>query len=169
MVDYHKQFYRPDNLCITIFGNVTIDDVMKSIRKIEKKILSKSNPSKFTRPWLAPLPTLETTHTKTLIPSANDDLPQMYIAWRGPNCVTEYRMLLACTTLLSYLRRYAIPHEFTNETFYGSQENAEAALTLRFENVATDKIDSIYPKLQTKFQEIADGKVKQNKLQKQFN
>lgn len=136
---------------------------MKSIRKIEKKILLKPNQSKFSRPWQTPIPTLETTNTKILIPSVNDNLSQIYIAWRGPNCVTEYRMLLACTTLLSYLQRNAIPHDFTNETFYGTKEYTESALTLRFHNVATDQINLVYPKLQAEFKEIAEGKIIEQK------
>lgn len=98
---FHKQFYRPENLCITICGDVTIDEVMTSIQKIENKILSKPKLPKWERPWTAVLPVLDTTIVKTLIPSDKYDFVEIYIAWRGPNCATEYRNLLSSTVILN--------------------------------------------------------------------
>lgn len=41
MRNYHKEFYRPENLKIIITGQVKPGDVFNSLAKFEEKILSK--------------------------------------------------------------------------------------------------------------------------------
>lgn len=41
MRNYHKEFYRPENLKLVIVGQVKTGDVFKALGPIEKKILSK--------------------------------------------------------------------------------------------------------------------------------
>lgn len=38
---YHKDFYRPENLCVIITGQVKHADVFKALQPIEEKILAK--------------------------------------------------------------------------------------------------------------------------------
>lgn len=38
---YHKEFYRPENLCLIICGDVKHDEVFQALAPVEKKILSK--------------------------------------------------------------------------------------------------------------------------------
>lgn len=46
---YHKDFYRPDNLCLVISGKITPEDVFKHLEPMEKKIVSKGPLPKMTR------------------------------------------------------------------------------------------------------------------------
>jgi Zn-dependent M16 (insulinase) family peptidase len=39
--DYHHEFYRPENLCLLITGQVKPEDVFERIKSFEEKILSK--------------------------------------------------------------------------------------------------------------------------------
>lgn len=39
--NYHKEFYRPENLKVIITGQVKSEDVFKSLEKLEDKIVSK--------------------------------------------------------------------------------------------------------------------------------
>jgi len=39
--NYHKDFYRPDNLCLIITGKVEAEDVFKAIKPFEEKVKSK--------------------------------------------------------------------------------------------------------------------------------
>lgn len=39
--NYHKEFYRPENLKVIIIGQVNPLDVFKSLEKLENKIISK--------------------------------------------------------------------------------------------------------------------------------
>lgn len=39
--DYHRDFYRPDNLCLIITGKVAPEEVFKALEPFEQKIKSK--------------------------------------------------------------------------------------------------------------------------------
>lgn len=39
--NYHKEFYRPENLKVIITGQINPQDVFKSLEKLENKIMSK--------------------------------------------------------------------------------------------------------------------------------
>eukprot|EP00163_Fabomonas_tropica_P020279 TRINITY_DN3572_c1_g1_i4.p1 TRINITY_DN3572_c1_g1~~TRINITY_DN3572_c1_g1_i4.p1 ORF type:complete len:145 (-),score=29.23 TRINITY_DN3572_c1_g1_i4:103-537(-) len=40
---YHRDFYRPDNLCLIVTGQVSMDEVIEAVRPMEERILSKGN------------------------------------------------------------------------------------------------------------------------------
>ena len=44
--NYHQQFYRPENLCVIITGQIEPDQVFKTVKPFEDKILSKVHVSK---------------------------------------------------------------------------------------------------------------------------
>jgi predicted Zn-dependent peptidase len=39
--NYHRDFYRPENLCLIITGSVTPEEVIKTLQPIEEKIKKK--------------------------------------------------------------------------------------------------------------------------------
>ena len=39
--DYHAEFYRPENLCVIITGQVKPEEVFEALQPIEEKIMSK--------------------------------------------------------------------------------------------------------------------------------
>ena len=39
--DYHKEFYRPENLCLIITGQVEPEQVFAALQPFEEKILAK--------------------------------------------------------------------------------------------------------------------------------
>ena len=41
MRDYHKSYYRPDNLCLIVTGQVTPEELFKSLGSFEERIASK--------------------------------------------------------------------------------------------------------------------------------
>ena len=38
---YHNDFYRPDNLCLIITGQVTPEEVFKALEPFEERIIAK--------------------------------------------------------------------------------------------------------------------------------
>ncbi|XP_023340158.1 uncharacterized protein C05D11.1 [Eurytemora carolleeae] len=83
--DYHKSFYRPENLCLIITGRVAPEEVFASIQGFQTKILEKGERGPFTRPWQSPVPKLEAARElKVLYPADEEDNGMVYIAWRGP-------------------------------------------------------------------------------------
>ncbi|XP_037046514.1 uncharacterized protein C05D11.1-like [Bradysia coprophila] len=144
-VAYHKKFYRPENLCITVLGDVSIDDVMKSIQKVEKKIASKPKLPRWTRPWKVRLPALKTTTVKTLLPASNEGATDIYIAWRAPNPVVRFRKLTAFEYLLPYLASSAKPEDFYSSSVTGGVY--DFTLYFHFFDVPLDKTHLVYPAL----------------------
>ncbi len=56
MRKYHKTYYRPDNLCIIITGQVDVQKVFATLRPVEEKILRKGALPPMQRPWTSPVP-----------------------------------------------------------------------------------------------------------------
>ena len=55
---YHKKFYRPENLVLTITGRIDEQELFETLRKTEEKVLRKRAaqvPDSFQRPWQTPL------------------------------------------------------------------------------------------------------------------
>ena len=40
---YHQSYYRPDNLCLIVTGQVQADQLFKALAPFEEKILSKAS------------------------------------------------------------------------------------------------------------------------------
>jgi predicted Zn-dependent peptidase len=56
--DYHKKYYRPENLVLTITGRIDEQELFETLQKTEEKVLRKraAQPAEsFQRPWQTPL------------------------------------------------------------------------------------------------------------------
>lgn len=72
--NYHREFYRPENLTLIITGQVKIDDVSKALELVEKRILAKPKKAEFVRPWFSPIKPLADTIDKRIVyPSDCED------------------------------------------------------------------------------------------------
>lgn len=113
---YHKDFYRPENLKIIITGKICHEDVFRALERLEKQILSKGERTKFERPWQTPVASLP--ETKDLIvkyPTDEENNGIFCIGWRGPSAVSEQYLLTAVCIFLKYLTEfstYTLPKEF---------------------------------------------------------
>lgn len=71
--NYHKSFYRPDNLCLIITGQVSPANVFAALQPMEEKIMKKGPLPKMTRPWTTPVPPLlKSVDTEIEFPSEED-------------------------------------------------------------------------------------------------
>ena len=62
--DYHKKYYRPENLVLTITGRIDEQELFETLRKTEEKVLRKraAQPAEsFQRPWQTPLAKINLT------------------------------------------------------------------------------------------------------------
>ncbi|KAJ8679467.1 hypothetical protein QAD02_015254 [Eretmocerus hayati] len=155
---YHKEFYRPENLCIIITGKVKHADVFKALQPIEEKIMAKGDRGPFQRPWQSKVPPFEKSVELTIqYPCNDEDNGIVNIAWRGPSAVTECADLLACSILLKYLTDTSasllqqefveIEDPYASDVRYSMTENSESLLYLVFENVPISKVSKILPHL----------------------
>ena len=62
--DYHKKYYRPENLVLTITGRIDEQELFETLQKTEEKVLRKraAQPEEsFQRPWQTPLEKINLT------------------------------------------------------------------------------------------------------------
>lgn len=86
---YHKEMYRPENLCVAICGDVDIDDLLKILTKFEHETMSRVEPDRpaFKRPWVssAKLPDIAEPLTQTIeFPEEDETTGSVDLFWRGP-------------------------------------------------------------------------------------
>lgn len=83
---YHSAFYRPENLCIIVTGNVKPAEVLKAIEPIELKVIAKGPRKPFVRPWQKEVPPLASSVDLVVpYPCDDDDHGLVYISYRGPS------------------------------------------------------------------------------------
>jgi Zn-dependent M16 (insulinase) family peptidase len=90
---YHKKFYRPENLYITVTGNVEGKQVFAALDSVERKILSKRTNNEeepYERPFQKPLEKVEKDVTATVqYPSKDEKFGSVSMGWRLPGQLWE--------------------------------------------------------------------------------
>ncbi|KAF7726657.1 hypothetical protein EC973_008530 [Apophysomyces ossiformis] len=102
---YHKNYYRPDNLCLIVTGKVDHNDLMEALAPVEQNIISKGALPKMQRPWIETgnFPNLDKNIEETVLFADEDEsMGTVLIAWNGPMC-HEYLLLKALEVLEMYL------------------------------------------------------------------
>ena len=111
---YHKQFYRPDNLYLTITGMLEPAQVFKALERLENKILAKREGQPalppLGRPFQRPLaPLVENVTRKMKFPSKDEKFGRVAFAWRLQGILTEnVETLFAFSILSTYLTSTAV-------------------------------------------------------------
>jgi len=161
---YHKEFYRTENLILTITGKIDENQLFEKVRSIEEKVLKKNGlePNfSFERPWQKPLqPTSYTldflfTHE---FPSDDESKGHVLIGWRLKNHITkDIQILEAFELMLEYLISSEVSpfqKEFvesadplSSSVTYEVLYYREPTLLIDFSNVPIKRIDEILPKM----------------------
>lgn len=181
--EFHKKFYRSENLALIVAGKVSIEEVEKAISPIEEKILKRKDAyPKFVKPWQTPVkPLEESKDVKILFPSDEEEYGIVSVAFHGPQATTDYNTLTACYVLMKYLCDTSvspiqqtfieIEDSYASSVSYHITENSTSLLYFTFENVPVDKIDSVRERLNKLLSDIANGveKVDENRLKIVFD
>ncbi|XP_054014823.1 uncharacterized protein C05D11.1-like isoform X1 [Hylaeus anthracinus] len=160
---YHKEFYRPENLTLVIAGQIKHVDVFKALHPIEQKIMSKQcifqgSRGLFKKPWQSPVPPLtESVDLDIYYPCDDEDNGVVNVAWRGPSIVHELYDFLGCTLLMKYLTDTSvsplqkvfveIDDPYASNIAYSYYKYSVSLLYLEFESVPKSKISSIKDEL----------------------
>ena len=172
VVQYHRDYYRPDNLGLVITGQVEVEEVLNTVAEYEEKILSKQDKrdTEFLRPWSGEVPRLELGRDLTVpYPADEEDNGLVYVAWRGPNAVTALYRLFATMVLMEYLTETSvsplqakfveIDSPLASSVGYNFIENKESTVYLTFRNVPKEKIALVGEELNTVLTDIVEGKI----------
>eukprot|EP00026_Physarum_polycephalum_P001754 Phypoly_transcript_01756.p1 GENE.Phypoly_transcript_01756~~Phypoly_transcript_01756.p1 ORF type:complete len:1003 (+),score=143.28 Phypoly_transcript_01756:138-3011(+) len=108
--NYHRDYYRVDNLVLIVTGKVADEELFKALAPVEAHILSKSKLPPIPRPWTNPeniQPFTIATTEEVLFPSEDQSVGSASFAWRGP-VYTEFREHAAIVVLWEYLTDSAV-------------------------------------------------------------
>ncbi|GJJ78971.1 presequence protease [Entomortierella parvispora] len=155
---YHRDYYRPDNLCLIISGVVDHGKLLAALGPVEERIISKGPLPPMKRPWVdspqAPLMS-ETTKTIVTFPSEDEDMGEVAINWFGAP-ITDFLTFQALDIVETYLTDSAVsvlqkemveiedPY-CTSVEFYTSQR-IRTEIKLSFDSVPTEKLEEVEPK-----------------------
>ena len=87
--NYHQSYYRPDNLCLIVTGQVNKESLLKALEPVEESILKKGELPAMQRPWVETgnFPNLKENLTETVLFADEDEsMGSVLIAWNGPMC-----------------------------------------------------------------------------------
>lgn len=168
--NYHRAFYRPENLHIIITGMVGAEQVFQALEPIEQKIMSKGNRGPFTRPWQTPVPPLqESVDELVLYPSDSEDTGLVLVAWRGPSAVEEISELMSMSVLMEYLTHSSVsplPKIFVevddplaSSVHHSCFENSISTCYFGFYGVPKEKVNSVSPLLMDTLSKIGAGEM----------
>lgn len=151
--DYHKAFYRPDNLCLIINGKIKPEEVFPVLESFEEKIVSKGALPSFERPWSSPVPPFEkTTFLEIPFPTDEEDIGEAMVGWRGPHH-DDFEQISALRVMWQYLTDSAVsplqkalvdtPEPFCSDLSTFFYENSVFLQCVHFESAPVEKLDSL--------------------------
>ena len=81
---YHRDYYRPDNLSICIVGIVSKEHLFATLQKTEDVILQHGALPPLMRPWSSPVPPFPQSLDQTIVyPSEDEDVGTVILGWRA--------------------------------------------------------------------------------------
>jgi len=172
--NYHKKFYQPENLVLTITGRINEQDLFETLRATEEKILRKRAVTPiepFERPWQTPLNKLDLKEDLVFeieYPSDDETTGNVVAAWRLPHAINDnVEMLEAYKLALKYLTFTQVsPFEvafveiadpLATSVTSDVLEIKEPSLLIQFDNVPTERIDEVIPKMEKVLKKIVEN------------
>ncbi|CAK1603337.1 unnamed protein product [Parnassius mnemosyne] len=155
--NFHKKFYRAENLTIILTGQIEAEDVFKALSLVEDDIIAKKEKEpleQWVKPWqtIPPAP-LYGDYTEQW-PADTEDCGQVLFGWRGPLLTEETAMkdLTACAVLLRYLcdtaaaplQRCLVEREdaLAGDVSYNLTENLAPLIKIELDNVPINKLEA---------------------------
>lgn len=154
--DFHKKFYRAENLTIILTGQIEAEDVFAALTTVEDDIIAKkeSDPQEeWAKPWQTIPPRPNYGELKVQWPADTEDCGQVIFGWRGPLLTEQKAMkdLTACAILLRYLcdtaaaplQRCLVEREdaLAGDISYNLTENIASLIKIELDNVPMDKLE----------------------------
>ena len=161
---YHKEYYRPENLLLTITGRIDEQQLFESIRNIEEKVLAKRGGEvpEYERPWSQDLkPTgFDADYVfQHEFPDEDVDKAHVIVAWRLDHHISDNIPLLEAYELIfKYLTSSKVsPFEadfvqsddpIASGVGFFSYKYSQPTLGLKFGNVPTNRTKEVLPRME---------------------
>mmetsp|Transcript_7633 Transcript_7633/g.28614 ORF Transcript_7633/g.28614 Transcript_7633/m.28614 type:complete len:1066 (-) Transcript_7633:1378-4575(-) len=159
--NFHRKYYRPDNICVVMTGELTPEEAFESMKVVEDKLIEKGMTvgelPEFDRPFTKPIPHLADTTVSEVFFPANDEEGGciVYMGWRL--CPwQDFMKRTSMYVLWKYLNESSIspvkktfveieePYAGRSGTYVNSFR--ESTCSIVFSNVDSEKCDEIIPK-----------------------
>ncbi|KAI7848898.1 Metalloenzyme, LuxS/M16 peptidase-like protein [Circinella umbellata] len=167
---YHRDYYRPDNLCLIITGTVDHEKVLKSLEPVEENIISKGPLPPLQRPWIESgnFPSLKENIVETvLFPDEDESMGTVLIAWNGPMC-HDYLQLKALEVLDVYLTESPVSvlqKEFVEvedplctDVDFHATDHLKTTIMLTASNVPMEEMEGLPERFFNTFQRLIEEK-----------
>eukprot|EP00735_Rhodelphis_limneticus_P001237 TRINITY_DN1181_c0_g1::TRINITY_DN1181_c0_g1_i1::g.17267::m.17267 TRINITY_DN1181_c0_g1::TRINITY_DN1181_c0_g1_i1::g.17267 ORF type:complete len:1164 (-),score=310.45,sp/P48053/YPD1_CAEEL/31.93/2e-112,sp/P48053/YPD1_CAEEL/26.11/5e-15,Peptidase_M16_C/PF05193.16/1.7e-15,Peptidase_M16_C/PF05193.16/29,Peptidase_M16_C/PF05193.16/3.4e+03,Peptidase_M16/PF00675.15/7.9e-09 TRINITY_DN1181_c0_g1_i1:232-3723(-) len=164
--EYHKQFYRPDNLCVLIVGQVDPNAVFDTLKAVEDSIKQKGSLPPMVRPWSDAVPELtQTTVDVVTFPSDEEESGDVLVGWRSEE-FGDWKLYAALRAMQAYLTQGPVsplqtafvhrPDPFCNSVGFSNIENKSAAQILHLSGTITEKMDLVMPQLKDALKSVLE-------------
>ncbi|XP_046961211.1 uncharacterized protein C05D11.1-like [Vanessa cardui] len=155
--DFHKKFYRAENLTIILTGQIEAENVFKALAIVEDDIIAKREKvpqEEWVKPWQTIPPSPNYGERREQWPADTEDCGQVLFGWRGPllteaSALTE---LTGCAVLLRYLcdtaaaplQRRLVEREdaLAGDVSYNLTENIAPLIKIELDNVPINKLET---------------------------
>lgn len=184
--NYHRDYYRPENLVITLTGQIEVEQVFEALRNAEEKILRKRAKDKapeYIRPWQKKLEKfVDHPDNDFFVEYSSEDasIGNVAVAWRINKKISDdIDGLEAYDLIMKYLTTTQVsPFEaefvenndpLATSVSFDTLEVAEPALLVEFENVPTARLNEISGKMDTILKKIVKDGVEHFDLERIHN
>ncbi|GES88292.1 metalloenzyme, LuxS/M16 peptidase-like protein [Rhizophagus clarus] len=166
---YHRDYYRPDNLCLIITGKILHDELLKTLNPIDERISKKSSLQIHKRPFVdsAPIQLLEKSIQEEIeFPDEDESMGQVVITWLGP-LIDEFLEIKALEILHTYLTDSAasiLQKEFVEirdplctDISIMIEYQTRTAILSAFSNVPTEELEELANRVFQVFNRIVEN------------
>ncbi|KAI5818547.1 Metalloenzyme, LuxS/M16 peptidase-like protein [Pyronema omphalodes] len=172
---FHKEMYRPQNLCVIIIGEVDEKELVTILDKFEKEHFSADYQldTKWKRPWVDSEKVIPLTESKVAtveFPDTDESTGEIMVAFLGPDCmdpVSATAVEVMCNYLagssVSVLEKALVEIEdpwATSVRFY-NEDRPNTVLWIQLTAVSTGKLEAAKEKL---LEVLKDTVAPENKL-----
>jgi Zn-dependent M16 (insulinase) family peptidase len=106
--EYHRSFYRPQNLCLIITGKVDHEELFSVLGRFQDSLKKNSPATPIPRPWTSVVPSLDTSVTTQVeFPTDDEETGSATIAWRT-TAFNYFEHQTAIDILFEYLTKGAL-------------------------------------------------------------
>ncbi|RUP48608.1 Metalloenzyme, LuxS/M16 peptidase-like protein [Jimgerdemannia flammicorona] len=154
--DYHRSYYRPDNLCLVITGKIDHARLLRALVPVEERIIRKGPLPPIRRPWVTspqPPPLVKSVDEVVQFPDEDESMGEVMFAWMGPKDYLELKAIDVLNTYLSDSAVSVLQREFVEieeplctDIDFHMTEQLRVILTLNFSNVPAENLEEIKPK-----------------------
>ena len=162
---YHKKYYRPENLLLTITGRIEENQLFETVRHIEEKLLNKWSEGgrpDYEKPWtneIEPTGYDDNYIFEHMFPDEDEDKAHVIVAWRLNHHISDnIPMLEAYELIFKYLSSSKVsPLEadfvhsedpIASSVGFFSFKYSKPAVGLKFANVPSNRTKEVIPRME---------------------